>query len=294
MFKKRLSTKSSAKRVKSAALADPFDLLLRLGNADVDTSDMSEAAILSIVSTVLKRLDLDGDGQVSWEEWLHVLSATLIERNPNSLINPSDAYIIRLLGAASALKKGHPSPLSATLVAFSEYHKIIIHGFIKSKSKPNSNFVSSILSLRSLSDTLNTTTLHNGIGAIEEEPLGPETIDANHLSRKTSVLTFSQTNSTMSLSKILNANLDNFDVVLSKNYKDLRKKNKMKRVRQSLTKFVNKMVPRLHNEIFKRKMAILTRVLWGIVVRYKYKKKLQLRYASVVKLQSTYRYTDVL
>jgi hypothetical protein len=62
----KLNLTKVSKKNKSIALQDPLTLLLKLGTTEVDVSDMSDASLLSIVSTVLKRLDIDGDGRVSW------------------------------------------------------------------------------------------------------------------------------------------------------------------------------------------------------------------------------------
>lgn len=71
MFRSQLKAKRgvhrvSRKKTPSAAMLDPMELLLRLGGADVDESDMSDTALLKVATAALKRLDLDGDGRVSW------------------------------------------------------------------------------------------------------------------------------------------------------------------------------------------------------------------------------------
>lgn len=71
--------------------------------------------------------------------------------------------------------------------------------------------------------------------------------------------------------------------------KKLRKANKLKIVKRSLSSFVTKLVPRLHNTIYQRKLEQFRHILRGLVVRRRIKKLIKRRYRSAVLIQKCYR-----
>jgi Ca2+-binding EF-hand superfamily protein len=65
------------------------------------------------VSTTFNRLDVDGDGSISWWEWRRVLIASLLEnQQANDFVNLKDSLLLGLLAANDAILAANSSPHS--------------------------------------------------------------------------------------------------------------------------------------------------------------------------------------
>ena len=84
---------------------DPLSLLLPLvsgeGGSDEDLND--DKAVSNLCHKLFQRLDRDGDGTISWWEWVTVIEAKLMSRAGDALINPTDGLILQIETAKNAL-----------------------------------------------------------------------------------------------------------------------------------------------------------------------------------------------
>jgi hypothetical protein len=70
-----------------------------------DAEPVDDTALAILVRRMFGRLDVDGDGSVSWWEWQSVLCARLSGRNPRSVfVDPSDVLCIGLSAAHAAVR----------------------------------------------------------------------------------------------------------------------------------------------------------------------------------------------
>lgn len=102
-----------AKKKKTASpvgMEDAVALLLSLAGpeaASVDPDNPEQLA--AAVDKVFKRLDVDGDGSISWWEWKNVLASNLSCRHPDSrFVDPMDVLSIGIAAAHDALKARPP------------------------------------------------------------------------------------------------------------------------------------------------------------------------------------------
>jgi Ca2+-binding EF-hand superfamily protein len=58
------------------------------------TVDMSDICVENAVRKIFHRLDVDGDGSISWWEWRAVISNSLLDKNQELLIDPMDSLVI--------------------------------------------------------------------------------------------------------------------------------------------------------------------------------------------------------
>lgn len=66
--KQSIRPSNSALPLSLSTMNDTLPLLLRLATAGstIECENMSEPELLRVVSSVFKRLDMDGDNQISW------------------------------------------------------------------------------------------------------------------------------------------------------------------------------------------------------------------------------------
>jgi Ca2+-binding EF-hand superfamily protein len=115
--------KSKKSQTVPVGLEDSIGLLLSLAKGIVDKDDADsdqtysednlrelandddgESGLEVLVHDIFNRLDVDGDGNISWWEWKAVLSSSLRGRNPNSkYINPMDPFVLGLEAAYEAM-----------------------------------------------------------------------------------------------------------------------------------------------------------------------------------------------
>ncbi len=77
--------------------------LTDLQNCDAEQDNLGS---YDIVKDLFNRLDVDGDGAISWWEWKSVLTASLSNRegnNPSKFIDPIDPLLISAFAASEAL-----------------------------------------------------------------------------------------------------------------------------------------------------------------------------------------------
>lgn len=209
-----------------------------------------------------------------------MLGAAVWDRNPSSLVNPLDPFVVRLAGASNRIKLRKADAMPLAELAYSSYHGVVTRGMVKSRTKPNSSFASTMLSIRTLSDTL-----HSLPALEDEEPqTSPHGIHTPSIYSSYSRL----------LSRVMGD--EDFDEQLGRNKasKELRKKNKLKHAQQSLSSFASKLVVRLRSSITLRNLANLRHLLRGMVVRRRFRRLIHRRYRGCVKIQSRFRYVMVI
>jgi Ca2+-binding EF-hand superfamily protein len=90
----------------NVGMEDCLSLLMKLANIDSNEKDVEDLSM--IVSDIFRRLDVDGDGMISWWEWKNVLTSSLIEnpaeKQSSSTLNPMDPLVLTLFAAIDALK----------------------------------------------------------------------------------------------------------------------------------------------------------------------------------------------
>ena len=279
MFKRVLKGRNKSRaRVTSVAMEDPIELLLKISGDSIDSSDITESALLRSAKSVLIGLDLNGDGKVSWyniitftrfsypllyrEEWLQVLIGCLTEQQINTLVHPMDPLVIRLR-AAEFMFAALPSSDSADILSYSEYHHSVSRAFQRRKDSPTS-------ATNTRSQFSKTLHLTDGV-SVQSALIIEDFNDSGEslLHHTSSGYIIGKSSSALSLSQIITQGED-YDVQRLKSFHQLRKKSKAKRIRRSLKAFVNKLVPKLHNAIYSRKLENVRRILRGMVVRKRY------------------------
>ena len=154
-------------------MEDAVSLLKGLAGPQISKDAFIDPNQLHVeVKKIFKRLDVDGDGSISWWEWQSVLSGSLNGRNPRSkFVNPSETIAISLAAAQAALK-GHGAgqiniskyiqeiPFSTTrpIVADSGYSEQLMQGRIPpldDNGKTVDRLQTMVKSLRTTNSTLN-------------------------------------------------------------------------------------------------------------------------------------------
>jgi hypothetical protein len=263
-------------------MSDPLDLLTRLCGSDVDLSCISDAGLLQCVKIAFSRLDMDGDGLVSWEEWLQVLSAALMPRNPKSPVNPADPLVVRLQGAAAVLSRTSTERAPEQL-PYSGYHNIVAKFSVP---KAGSTLVSGITSIRSLSNSASRTSTQ--LMLLEDADItAPDTLERS----RRLVSTFGESSTLASLGL---SGSEEFDISRHKSIKQLRKTDKMKMTKKSIRRFVATVLPRLQGAIHQRRIERLVHVLRGLIARRRHLINTRKRRAATVAIQANFRFAFIM
>jgi hypothetical protein len=116
-------------------MENSVELLMKLSgasttNKNLNVDEMDPRTLETEVKKLFRRLDVDGDGLITWWEWKCVLTSVLLGRHPNSIfIDPLDPLCIGLL-ATDAAMKAHKSSLLTVLTTYTKESNVSAMPFI--------------------------------------------------------------------------------------------------------------------------------------------------------------------